>query len=208
MMIGTGSFTNCEGPRQMATITLRGLPSLSVKHMCFGRETRNKIIDYSMDVETLAAPGEVLNRLHSIVSERNPIRVHGANRFPAKVGDWRRIEIGKNAFVHCDVPRGWTEEWTAFLKNGHCMGLMTARMCLAPFTWTEITRMLDPVGIDRWPFDLAHKHGMRDGYVCPIGGRWVVAFWSPGVLDHNFTQQDRGLLYMAASLDFHGPRLA
>jgi hypothetical protein len=40
---------------------------------------------------------------------------------------------------------------------------------------------------------------MRDGYLCPVGGRWVVAFWSPGVLNHNFAQQARGLLYKAAS---------
>ena len=183
----------------MATITLRGLPSVSVKQTCFDQETRTKIINYSMEVESLSTPDEVMNRLHDIISEKNQIRVHGANRFPTKVGDWRRIELGKNAFVHRDVPRGWTEEWTAFVKSGHCVGLMTARMCLAPFTWTEITRMLDPVGIDRWPFDLAYKHGMRDGYVCPVGGRWVVAYWSPRLLDHNFTQQARGLLYMAAS---------
>jgi LuxR family quorum sensing-dependent transcriptional regulator len=59
--------------------------------------------------------------------------------------------------------------------------------------------MLDPVGIDRWSVDLAHKYGMRDGYACPVGGRWVVVFWSPRVFDHSFTQQTRGLLYMAAS---------
>ena len=63
----------------------------------------------------------------------------------------------------------------------------------------SFSRLLDPVGIDRWPFELALKHGMRDGYLCPVGGRWVVAFWSPRVLGHSFTQQARGLLYMAAS---------
>jgi LuxR family quorum sensing-dependent transcriptional regulator len=183
----------------MTTISLRGLHSVSVKQTYFDQETRTKIIDYSMEVESLTSPDQVLNRMHDIVSEKNPIRVHGANRFPTKVGDWRRIELGKNAFVHHNVPQGWTEEWIAFVKSGHCIGLMTARMCLAPFTWTEVTRMLDPVGIDRWPTDLAHKHGMRDGYVCPVGGRWVVGFWSPKPLDHNFTQQARGLLYMAAS---------
>ena len=59
--------------------------------------------------------------------------------------------------------------------------------------------MLDPVGIDRWPVDLAHKYGMRDGYLCPVGGRWVLGFWSPKPLDCGFTQQARSLLYMAAS---------
>ena len=152
-----------------------------------------------MIVEGLATPDEVLNRLDDIVSEKNGIRVQGANRFSVKVGDWRRIELGKNAFVHRDVPRAWLEEWCAFVASGHPVGLMTARMCLAPFTWTELSRMLEPVGIDRWPFELALKHGMRDGYACLVGGRWVVGFWSPRVLGHNFTQQARGLLYMAAS---------
>jgi LuxR family quorum sensing-dependent transcriptional regulator len=59
--------------------------------------------------------------------------------------------------------------------------------------------MLDPVGIDRWPFELALKYGMRDGYICPVGGRWVVGFWSPRVLEDGFTHQARGLLNMAAS---------
>jgi len=183
----------------METITLRGLHSVSEKPTYFDQETRTKIIDYSMEVECLATPDEVLNRLHDIIAERNQIRVQGANRFPIKVGDWRRIQLCKNTFIHRGVPRGWTEEWTAFVKSGHCMALMTARMCLAPFTWTEITRMLDPVGIDRWPFDMAQKYGMRDGYVCPVGGRWVVGFWSPRSLDRSFTHQARGLLFMAAS---------
>jgi len=185
--------------RAMATIPVRQLDAVSTKQTFFDPKVRTNIIDYSMEVESLATPDEVLNRLHDIVSKNTPIRVLGANRFPIKVGDWRRIELGKNSFVHRDVPRGWREEWTAFVRSGHCLGLMSARMCLRPFTWTELARMLDPVGIDRWPLDLAHKYGMRDGYMCPVGGRWGVAFWSPRVLDHSFTQQARGLLNMAAS---------
>ena len=172
---------------------------MSERQTFFDQETRTQIIDYSMEVDHLATPDEVLNRLHDVLSAKNTIRVHGANRFSIKVGDWRRIELGKNVFVHRDVPGGWVEEWAAFVANGHPLGLMTARMCLAPFTWTELSRMLDPVGIDRWFFELALKYGMRDGYLCPVGGRWVVAFWSPRALGYNFTQQARGLLYMAAS---------
>jgi LuxR family quorum sensing-dependent transcriptional regulator len=59
--------------------------------------------------------------------------------------------------------------------------------------------MLDPIGIDRWPFELALKYGMREGYLCPVGGRWVVGFWSPTVLSNSFTQEARGLLFMAAT---------
>jgi hypothetical protein len=117
------------------TFPLRPNQSVLVKQTFFDQETRINIIDYSMEVENLATPNEVLNRLHDIVSRNNLVRVHGANRFPSKVGDWRRVEIGKNAFIHHSVPQGWTEEWTAFVKSGHCLGLMTARMCLAPFSW-------------------------------------------------------------------------
>jgi hypothetical protein len=42
--------------------------------------------------------------------------------------------------------------------------------------------MFEPVGIDRWAYELALKYGMRDGFICPVGGRWAVAFWSRKVL--------------------------
>ena len=144
-------------------------------------------------------PDAVLNRLHYITSKKNPIRVLGANRFSIKVNDCRRIEIGKNVFVHRDAPRGWVEEWSAFVASGQPMGLMTARMCLAPFTWTELCRMLEPVGMDRWPFELASKYGMRDGLTCPVGGRWVLAYWSRKVLSDILSPEARALVFMASS---------
>jgi LuxR family quorum sensing-dependent transcriptional regulator len=171
---------------------------MPVNEPFFDQDTMNKIVDYAMDVASLASPDEVLNRLHDIISGNNAIRVHGANRFSVKVGDWERLEPGKNLFIHRDVPRRWLEEWMAYVATGYAAGLMIARTCLAPFTWTELARKLDPIGSDRCPFDLALKHGMRDGYICPVGGRWSVVFWSPSVLGHSFTQQARGLLYMAA----------
>src|SRR5262249_17957491 len=164
----------------------------------FREETRTKLLDFCMEVERLGNPADVLNSLHDIVRE-TLLNVLGANRFSVKVGDWRRVEIGKTAFIHKSVPQSWVDEWTAFVANGHPIGIMTARMCLAPFTWTELSRMLDPVGADRWPFELALKYGMRDGYLCPVGGRWVVGFWSPKLLGDAFTQQARGLIYMAVS---------
>jgi LuxR family quorum sensing-dependent transcriptional regulator len=172
---------------------------MSERQSYFDQDTRTKLVDYSMEVESLVTPDEVLNRLHDIIAVKNSVRVLGASRFPVKVGDWRHVELGKNVFVHRDAPREWVTEWTVLVAHGHPAGLMTARMCLAPFTMTELSRMLDPVGIDRWAFELALKHGMRDGYLCPVGGRWLVAYWSPKVLGQAFTQQARGLLYMAAS---------
>jgi len=108
------------------------------KHAYFDQETAGKIVGYVNDIETFNTPDDVLNRLDDIISQKNSIRVHGANRFSVKVGDWRRIELGKNAFVHRDVPKGWVEEWIAFVTSGHPLGLMTARICLAPFSWTEL----------------------------------------------------------------------
>jgi hypothetical protein len=81
----------------------------------FDQETRTRLIDYSMEVEDLATPDEVLDSLNDITSEKNSIRVLGANRFSVKVGDWRRLELGRNVFVHRDVPRGWLDEWVAFV---------------------------------------------------------------------------------------------
>ena len=161
--------------------------------------TIESIIDYSVDVTSVTTPEHVLTRLHDTIAATTALRVLGANRFSVKVGDWRRLQLGKTVFVHPDVPRGWMDEWAAFVAGGHPIGLMTARMCLAPFTWTELSRMLEPVGVDRWPFELALKYGMRDGYLCPVGGRWVVAFWSPKPLSSGFLEPARGLLYMAAS---------
>jgi len=161
--------------------------------------TIENIIDYSVDVASVTTPEHVLSRLHDTIASTTTLRVLGANRFSVKVGDWRRLQLGKTVFVHPDVPRGWMDEWAAFVAGGHPIGLMTSRMCLAPFTWTELSRMLEPVGVDRWPFELALKYGMRDGYLCPVGGRWVVAFWSPKPLSSGFLEPARGLLYMAAS---------
>ena len=120
---------------------------MSAEQSYFDHETTTRIIDYTVEVEGLRTPEEVLNRLDDIISEKKPIRVHGANRFSVKVGDWRRIEVGKNVFVHRDVPRGWLEEWTAFVASGHPVGLLTARKCLAPVTLTELSRLMGPCAL-------------------------------------------------------------
>jgi LuxR family quorum sensing-dependent transcriptional regulator len=76
---------------------------------------------------------------------------------------------------------------------------MMAQLSLAAATWTESLRMLEPLGVDRWPYDLALKYGMRDGLTCPIGGRWVVVYWSRKVLSNILTPQLRVLLFMSAN---------
>jgi hypothetical protein len=58
---------------------------------------------------------------------------------------------------------------------------------------------MQPIGVDKWSYELALKYGMRDGLTCPIGGRWVVGFWSRKELSNVLTQPIRILLFAAAS---------
>jgi LuxR family quorum sensing-dependent transcriptional regulator len=74
-----------------------------------------------------------------------------------------------------------------------------AHIALAPFTHTELMQKLEPLGIDRWPIELALKHGMRDGLTCPVGGRWVVTYWSPHVLSNRLSEEARVVLFMGAT---------
>ena len=59
--------------------------------------------------------------------------------------------------------------------------------------------MFQPVGTERWSHELALKHGMRDGFTCPVGGRWVVAFWSRKELSNLLTRPIRIIVHAAAS---------
>ena len=73
-----------------------------------------------------------------------------------------------------------------------------AKLSLMACSWTETMQMLDPVGIDRWPYELSFKYGMRDALTCAVGRRWLVAYWSPKVLS-DLTQPMRIILFAAAS---------
>ena len=74
-----------------------------------------------------------------------------------------------------------------------------ARSSLMAYTWVETMKMFDPVGLDRWWYELAHRYGMRDGMTCPVGGRWVVGFWSPKPFSHLLTDALRVVIFGAAS---------
>jgi hypothetical protein len=59
--------------------------------------------------------------------------------------------------------------------------------------------LVQPIGVDRWGQELALKYGMREGLTCPVGGRWLVAFWSPKELSNLLTQPIRIIVCAAAS---------
>ena len=44
-----------------------------------------------------------------------------------------------------------------------------------------------------------HRHGMRDGFICQVGGRWLVMYWSRKPLSKAVTPAVRVAIYAAAS---------
>ena len=142
---------------------------------------------------------DVLDRLDEALGGCHKLHVLAAGRFPAKSGDWDRIKLGETAFVHKSVPAEWWRDYVAFARASYDPIIMLARVSLAPFTWSESRTMLDLVGADRWVQELFLKHGMRDGFICPIGARWMVSYWSPLCLARAMSTETRAALFMGAS---------
>ena len=162
-------------------------------------ELHTAILRCAIGLEELDTPASVLDHLHKTLFQELQLCVLAAGRFPLKWGDWATIEKGKSVFVHRSVPRGWWDEYAVMARRDPDPGLIMARMSLAPFTWTESRHMLEPLGVDRWSHELALKYGMRDGFTCPVGSRWVVSFWSRRVLSGILSEQMRAMIFMAAS---------
>ena len=158
-----------------------------------------KLLNYSCDVPNAKTPKEVLDGLHAITSKRLHLNVLVAIRFPERVTDLQSLVIGKTVFLHDLAPKGWWDEWIRQTPHKLPIGYMLARMSLGPHTATESLQMLEPIGADRWGFELALKHGVRDMFSCPVGGRWLVTFWSAAPLGKEFTDGERIMIFAAAS---------
>ena len=163
-------------------------------------DLQTSFVDYAGLVGELRSPAEVLNELHAVTTRSLPLSVLGAVCLPVKSGDGGRVQLGKSAFFHDDVPEGWWEEWEALAPGKFRPALFLAAFSMASHTWTEVRRLMQPIGIDKWTFELALKYGMRDGLMCPVGGRWLVGFWSRKDLSNVLTQPIRLLLFAAASI--------
>lgn len=162
-------------------------------------DLQTRLVDYAARVDQMRSPDEILDELHAITSREQLLSVLGAARFPLKSGDWGSVQLGKSAFLHKDVSMRWWEEYEALIKSRFLPVLFLARTSMGSYTWTEARRLFQPTGIDQTSFDLALKHGMRDGFTCPIGGRWVVGFWSRRELSNVLTRPMRIMIYAAAS---------
>jgi LuxR family quorum sensing-dependent transcriptional regulator len=162
-------------------------------------DLQTRLVDYAGHVDELRSPEEVLNELHAVTTRGLPLPVLGAVCLPIKPGDWEAVQLGKSAFLHDSVPKGWWEEYEAHAQGKFRPALFLAGSSMASHTWTEVRRLMQPIGTDKWSYELALKYGMRDGLMCPVGGRWIVGFWSRRELSNVLTQPIRILLFAAAS---------
>jgi DNA-binding CsgD family transcriptional regulator len=161
-------------------------------------ELSSRLLQYTNSVDSLETPEKVLNALDEVTNTTCKIRMLGALLLPLRWGDLSSFEMGKTVFLHGSAPKGWWEEQRDLMRQSPGPGEMLARLALAPFTMSETMARLDPLGVDRWPFELALKYGMRDRLSCPIGGRWLVVYWSRRVLS-NLTPEQRALLFLGAN---------
>ena len=127
------------------------------------------LTDFTNKVAKTKAPNEVLDALQGLATRFPTLNVLGAARIPLQTSDWRSTRLGRDVFLHSSVPQGWWEEYTEMARREFDPGVMMARCSLMAFTWSETMQMLDPVGIDRWPYEVAIKYGMRDALTCPVG---------------------------------------
>jgi DNA-binding CsgD family transcriptional regulator len=164
---------------------------------CDVQRLGTRLLQFTRDVEELDSPEDVLDGLHKITLETCQINVLAATMFPLRWGD--PIEKGQTLFLHKSVPDSWWNEYQELSQRHPGTGLMIAQLAIAPFTISELTRTLEPLGIERWSVELGLKYGMRDGFTCPVGGRWAVAYWSRHVLSGHLTPEVRAILFMGAT---------
>jgi DNA-binding CsgD family transcriptional regulator len=175
------------------------IASANFSRDAFPASLAHEIVEFSSNVASSGTPKEVLDRLHALTSTRLNLNVLGAVCLPRRVTDWESLRLGETVFLHDSAPKEWWEEWIRQVPHRLPVGFALAWSSLAPHTQTEALQMLQPIGVDRWGYDLALKYGARDSYMCPVGGRWLMAFWSTKVISKAFTQPVRILLFTAAS---------
>jgi LuxR family quorum sensing-dependent transcriptional regulator len=157
------------------------------------------MLRFTAKIDEYTSPDEVLDGLHHVTLQNCKLSVLGAYMFPLRWGDWDAALKERNLFLHRSVPDGWWEEYDELRRKYPGVGVTLAQLALAPFTMSEIMRSLEPIGIERWPLELAMKYRMRDSLTCPVGGRWAVAYWSRHVLSGRLTDEERAILFMGAT---------
>jgi hypothetical protein len=123
------------------------------------------LVAFTDEVAGAGTPGAVLDALQTFAI-CVPLNVMGAARLPFGVGDWRSLNLNRDIFLHSSVPKKWWSEYATMARREFDPGIMMARQSIMAFTWTETRRMLDPIGVDQWPYEVALKYGIRDALTC------------------------------------------
>ena len=153
---------------------------------------------FTAHVSRATTADAILDGLDEFASRLLPVNVLGVGRMPQRTSDWRSIELGKDVFLRRSAPVDWWNEYATKAAEGYDPGIMMAKTSLVAYTWTETMQSLEPIGVDRWPYELALKYGIRDALTCCVGQRWLVAYWSRQVLCNLLTHPLRILLIAAA----------
>ena len=159
------------------------------------------LLKFTEAVHHLDTPKSVLGALDRITWSDCQAHVLGAALLPLNFGASHSLVTGKTVFLHESVPKGWWEDRTDSATRSPAPSDVAARLALAPFTLTELMKSLEPIGIDRWAVELNLKHGIRDLFGCPIGGRWIFAYWSPKAM--NLQPHQRALLFLRCLFRHH-----
>ena len=157
----------------------------------------SELLYFTNIVDRLDTPEKVLEALHEAVRGTCHLAVLAAILLPIKMGDVDSLELGKTVFLHKSAPKGFWDEFLELARRHLPAPGMLGYLALGPFTMSEAMKRLELMGTDRWPIELAQKYGQRDRLLCPVGGRWVVVYWSKKVLC--LTPEDRAMLFMGAS---------
>ena len=155
------------------------------------------VLKFTESVQHLDTPEAVLRALDAITWSDCHAHVLGAALLPLNFGASDSLVLGKTAFLHKSVPKGWWKHRTQLARGSPAPSDVAAHLALGPFTLSEMMKSLEPIGIDRWAVELNLKHGIRDLFGCPIGGRWIFAYWSPKPM--KLQPDQRALLYLGAS---------
>jgi LuxR family quorum sensing-dependent transcriptional regulator len=155
------------------------------------------LLSFTEAVGHLDMPEAVLDALDAITWRLCHAHVLGAALLPLNFGTADSLIVGKTVFLHESVPKGWWEDRTHLAARSPAPSDVAARLALAPFTLSELMKSLEPIGVDRWAIELNLKHGIRDLFGCPMGGRWIFVYWSPKIMQ--LPQDQRALLYLGAA---------
>ena len=172
-------------------VAFKGLPTTSPPTPLLNKFTSH--------VTRAKTPSEILDGPRRFrLAGSSPSTFSGSGRMPLRTSDWPSIQLGRDVFLHSSAPVEWWNEYAAKAAHGYDPGIMMAKTSLVAYTWTETMQMLGPIGIERWPYELALKYGIRDALTCCVGQRWLVAYWSRQVLSNVLTHPLRLLLIAAA----------